>query len=83
MLKKRLINIQHVVRRNSPPVYFMNAPYMCATILAFYQAIIRHVDTKIICISVCPPLDDFCIDMPDDGLMEGQNLQRTCKAHLK
>jgi len=39
-----------------------------------YRAIIRDVDTKVICISVCLSLDDFCIDMPDDGLMEGQTL---------
>jgi len=47
---------------------------MYATILAFYQAIITHVDTKITCISVCLPLDNFSTDMPDDGLIKGQNL---------
>jgi len=28
-------------------------------------------------------LDDFCIDMPDDGLREGRNMQHACKAQLK
>jgi hypothetical protein len=64
MLKKRLINKQHVLHRTHGR-FISNAPDMYVRISAFSQAIIRHVDAKIISISVCPPLDDFCIDVPD------------------
>ena len=34
-------------------------------------------------ISFYLPLDDFCIDLSDDGLRKGQNIQHTCKVQLK
>jgi hypothetical protein len=48
---------------------------------AFSQAIISHVITKKIIenkthlrfISMYLPLNEFCIDMPDDGMTKGRN----------